>query len=215
MNGGRPEGAAPGWGKTRDATPRSAWPGRIMAEPVRSYEPRVNEMSPADGESRSLAGFMHAAGLCGSGMRFRGPGETRISPRLCVRHSGWERRASLRVPLSGVAEGRCMVLPLGGLLDWWASGIRAFGTAQRLLPSLVSVARRFGIRKCSSAAFEAPALPWGTHCGANPGTPDYRRRALATGSPRRAAPPAPGTRRRPRRGQYRAIPGQRKALGSR
>ena len=112
------KGAAPGWGTLLDTAPHSAWSGRIViAKPVGSYAPGVNEMSAAMTSFLSRVRRRRAARLWVGDGCSRSPPRGAKSPGPLWRSQALEPRSAFHVSRSGVAERRCTVPLLGGLLD--------------------------------------------------------------------------------------------------
>jgi hypothetical protein len=104
-------------GDRLDAAPCSAWSGRIVIPSPSSYLPAVNEMSAAMTSSLSRVRRRRAARLWVGDGCSRTPPRGAKSPGLSVAQPGLEPRAAFHVSRSGVAERRCTVPLLGGLLD--------------------------------------------------------------------------------------------------
>jgi hypothetical protein len=83
----------------------------------RSYAVAVNEMSAAMTSSLSRVRRLRAARLWVGDGCSRTPPRGAKSPGLSVAQPGLEPRAAFHVSQSGVAERRCTVPILGGLLD--------------------------------------------------------------------------------------------------
>jgi hypothetical protein len=95
--------------------PRSGFVRRDHRRAGLSYVPAVNEMSAA--MTASFLASPASAADCGFATHFGDPVERHKSSRPSVAQARLERRVAFRVPRSGVAKGRWIVLLPEGLLN--------------------------------------------------------------------------------------------------
>ena len=117
------EGAAPGWGTKLDAAPHSglARPDLITKPaPIlcASGQATVSRGMSAPALSRFFTGSMSLLRLLRKAGRLSSIGrEAQLTAPRPWLHSAWNESGPVHVSVSGVTKGRCMVPPLGGLLD--------------------------------------------------------------------------------------------------